>query len=214
MIFPEYRTLFFHIPRTGGTSVEQMFAGGPLNPGVVDRERLWGWDPTEHFNLHHATIETTLRLIGEAHFAELYKFAVVRDPFARMVSIYAYNYYQYREKYQNFKAYVLALPHIVKFGHCRKGHHETPQHHFTHRAGKQAVDTLLRFEALPDCMDEVRTRLGITAPLRRTNKSPRPELSSVTPALHYDDEMIAVMQRVYAGDFELLGYPSTPRAPA
>jgi hypothetical protein len=212
MIFPEYRTIFFHIPRTGGTSVEQMLAGGPLNAAVVDRERLWGWDPTEHFNLHHATIETTLRLIGEARFAELYKFAVVRDPFARMVSVYAYNHRHYHEKYKGFKAYVLALPRIVTLGHCRKGHHETPQHHFTHRAGKQAVDGLLRFEALPGCMDEVRTRLGIAAPLPRVNKSRRPELSDVPAAQHYDAEMIEIMREVYAGDFELLGYPSTPHA--
>jgi hypothetical protein len=214
MIFPEHRTLFFHIPRTGGTSVERMLAGGPLNAAKVDHERLWGWEPTEHFNLHHATIETTLQRIGEARFAEYYKFAICRDPFDRMVSVYAYNHRHYHEKHGAFKNYVLSLPRIVNAAHCRKGHHETPQHHFTHRAGRQAVDTLLRFEALPDCMDEVRTRLGITAPLPRTNESPRPELSRVPTALHYDDEMIAVMQHVYASDFELLGYPSTPRAPA
>lgn len=214
MIFPEYRTIFFHIPRTGGTSVEQMLAGGPLNAAFVDRERLWGWDPSEHFNLHHATIETTIRLIGEERFAAHYKFAVVRDPFARMVSVYAYNHRHYHEKYQSFKAYVCALPRIVGLPHCRKGHHETPQHHFTHREGKQAIDTLLRFEALPGCMDEVRTHLGVTAPLPQVNKSRHPELSSVPVTEHYDAEMIEIMRQVYAGDFELLGYPSTPRSPA
>lgn len=210
MIFPEHRTIFFHVPRTGGTSVERMLAKGPLDASVVDRERLWGWDPQEGFNLHHATLATTRRLIGPERFAAYYKLAVVRDPFSRLVSVYSYNFRHYHEKYADFRGFVRALPKIVQAKHCRLGHHETPQHQFTHEGGVQAVDTLLRFEDLPGCMDVVRARLGITEPLPNVNKSRYPELTSVPVESHYDAETVDIMRHVYAEDFELLGYPDTP----
>lgn len=213
MIFPEHRTIFLHVPRTGGTSVERMLAKGPLDASVVDRERLWGWDPQEGFNLHHATVATTLRLIGRERFAAYYKFAVVRDPFARLVSVYSYNFGHYHAKYGGFGAYVRALPRIVKAPHCRNGHHETPQHQFTHLEDEQAVDTVLRFEALPGCMDVIRDRLGIAAPLPNVNKSRHPELTSVPVEAHYDAEGVDIMRHVYAQDFALFGYPETPTSP-
>lgn len=210
MIFPEHRTIFFHVPRTGGTSVERLLAGGALDARVTDRERLWGWDPQEHFNLHHATVETTLRLIGRERFAAYYKLAVVRDPFSRLVSVYSFNFRHYHEKYVDFRGFVRALPKIVQTKHCRLGHHETPQHCFTHEGGVQAVDTVLRFEDLPGCMDEVRARLGIAAPLPNVNKSRYPELTSVPVAAHYDAEGVDIMRQVYAQDFARFGYPDTP----
>ena len=194
--------------------MEQWLAGGQLDASVVDRERLWGWDPQQGFNLHHATVATTLELIGRERFAAAYKLAVVREPFARLLSVYSYNYRHYHEKHGSFGAYLRELPKIVKAPHCRKGHHETPQHQFTHLDGVQAVDTVLRFEALPGCMDEVRTRLGIAAPLPNVNKSRHPELTSVPTAMHYDAEGVDIMRHVYAQDFALFGYPDTPTSQA
>lgn len=210
MIFHEHRTIFFHVPRTGGTSVEQMLAEGPLDASVPDRARLWGWDPEEAFNLHHATCATTVRLAGRALFDAYFKFAVVRNPFTRMVSTYYYQFNRYERAYGSFKGYLQALPELVETPLRRKGHHETPQREFTHLGGEQAVDAILRFEDLPGCIDVIRARLGVAAPLPDVNKTRYPSVTRKPTAGHYDAEGVDLVRRVYADDFALFGYPDTP----
>ena len=209
MIFPEHRTIFFHVPRTGGTSVEQMLAKGPLDASVMDRERLWGMDREAGFNLHHATCATTLQLIGRERFDAWYKFAVVRDPFFRMVSFYYYNFNDYRRRFGDFKGYLQALPDLMARRGNKQGHHETPQRDFTHVDGQQVVDTILRFEALPGCIDAVRERLGVTEALPDVNKTRYPSVRRKPTAAHYDAETVDLVRRAYADDFALFGYPDT-----
>lgn len=210
MIFPAYRAIFFHVPRTGGTSVEQMLAGGPLNAAVVDREHLWGWDPEEQFNLHHATCATTLRLIGRERFDAHDKLTVVRNPFARLVSAFYYVFPAHERRYGGFKGYLRALPELMAMPLNQKGHHETPQHAFTHLDGVQAVDTILRFEELPGCLDPVRARLGVAAPLPHVNQTRYPSVRRKRTAVFYDAEAVELVLRAYAEDFALFGYPETP----
>jgi len=210
MIFPEHALIFFHVPRSGGTSVEQMLAGRPLDASILDRERLWGWDPETSCNLHHATVVTTLRLLGQARFDAYAKLAVVRDPFSRMVSAYYYNFPHYHQRFGSFKGYVEALPDLIETPTNRSGHHETPEVRFTHLDGEQVVDTILRFEDLPGCMDVVRTRLGITEPLPRVNETRYPSVMRKPTEAHYDGDAVDIVRRVYAEDFRVFGYPDTP----
>lgn len=210
MIFHEHRTIFFHVPRTGGTSVELMLVGKLLDPSVVDRDRLWGWDPDERFFLQHATCATTLRFVSREVFDGYYKLAVVRNPFTRLVSTYYYKFLAHERAYGSFAGYLRALPELIETPREKKGDHETPQREFTHLGGAQAVDAVLRFEDLPGCMDAFRARLGITATLPDVNKTRYPSVTRKPTARHYDAEGVDIVRRVYADDFALFGYPDTP----
>ncbi len=210
MIFHDRRAIFFHVPRAGGTSVELMLAGGTLDQSALDRARLWGRDEAEGLYLHHATCATTLALVGREVFDAYYKFAVVRNPFTRRVSAYYYLFHVYERRFGSFKGYLRALPELLEKKSCKKGNHQTPMHAFTHVDGVQVVDTVLRFEDLPGCMDAVRSRLGVTAPLPDVNKTRYPSVTRKPTARHYDAEGVDIVRQVYAGDFALFGYPDTP----
>jgi hypothetical protein len=175
----------------------------------VDRDRLWGLDKNEGFNLHHATCATTLRLIGQERFDAYFKFTVVRNPFSRMVSTYYYLFSHHEKKYGSFNGYLRALPELIELRRNKGGHHQTPQREFTHLGGEQAVDVILKFEDLPGCMDTVRARLGIKNPLPHVNKSAHPAQTRKPTAAHYDAEGVDIIRRVYADDFALFGYPDT-----
>ncbi|WP_437996008.1 sulfotransferase family 2 domain-containing protein [Sorangium sp. So ce185] len=210
MIFPEHRTIFFHVPRTGGTSVELMFMKRLLDPSVMDRDRLWGPDRNERFYLQHATCATTLRLIGRERFDAYFKFAVVRNPFSRMVSTYYYLLPRHEKMYGSFKGYLRALPELIELPTNKGGGHQTPQREFTHLGGEQAVNVILKFEDLPGCMDTVRARLGITDPLPHVNETRFPSVKRTPTAAHYDAESVDIVLRVYADDFRLFGYSPAP----
>ena len=77
---PDHNALFVHIPKTGGTSVNRVMthAAAPLNPdGDSDVD-----------NLHHLTA-AVLRARLPA-FDSYFRFAVVRNPWDRLVSEYHY----------------------------------------------------------------------------------------------------------------------------
>jgi hypothetical protein len=210
MIFPEHQAIFFHVGRTGGTSVEQMLSPEPRDEKTLDRERLFGPDPREGIFLQHATCETTRRLVGEERFAAYYKLTIVRNPFTRLVSVYYYNFHRLRRQLGTFEAYVRALPSMAADRAYLKGSHEIAQRHYTHIGGDQVVDAILRFEELPGCIEPVRARLGIAAALPATNETRYPSVVKKPTAAHYDAGTIEVMRRVYAEDFALYGYPDTP----
>ena len=83
MIDEFHKFVFIHIPRTGGTSIEQSF-----NP-----ERI----PNQHMQLKHISDK----------FSDYFKFAFVRNPWERMVSYY------FMDRYSNgisFLEFVKLIP--------------------------------------------------------------------------------------------------------
>ena len=73
MIINEYKTIFVHIPKSAGTSIESYFGSGSFTI-----------QPPKHDNIHQIKIR----------FPEIYKtyrkFAIIRNPYDKMVSWYFY----------------------------------------------------------------------------------------------------------------------------
>jgi hypothetical protein len=81
--------------------------------------------------------------------------------------------------------------------------HFRPQVDFLHRgAGGIGVDFMGRFERLPEDFATVRDRLRLKSALPHLNPTRDRHSVEWTPA------MAAVVQRLYARDFEELGYPA------
>lgn len=90
MISHEHKFIFVHIPRTGGTSIEQQF-GHNLKNG------------RKHWNLQNCK-----NYLDYQTFNNYFKFSFVRNPWSRMVSLY----HKKQPRFTNnlsFKEYVKAV---------------------------------------------------------------------------------------------------------
>jgi hypothetical protein len=210
MIFPYYKTIFFHVGKTAGTAVEKMLMPIPLDPYKPDRRLLFGKDAQENIRLQHATCKTVKRLAGEEIFNTYFKFTLVRNPYTRMVSVFYYLYNVHKKQFGSFKNFIMLMPLWAKDQSLLKGSHYIPQIHYTHIDGEKVVDYVAKFEELPASLDPVRSRLGITRQLERHADFIHPRRPSCPMSEIYGREMVAVMQEVFARDFQCFGYNPEP----
>jgi hypothetical protein len=145
----QYKFIFVHVPKTGGSAVHVAFKDF-FN--VIDRS-----DPPP--DKHHASLEKIIS--DNSHMddiCEYFSFAFVRNPWARLLSGFC-DFQQIRQKITDidFKSFVRNI-------HSGSGHysnliediHFKPQHLFV-----ESVDYIGRTENLEGCFEEVTSRLGI-----------------------------------------------------
>jgi len=210
MIFHRYKAIFFHIGKTAGSSIEQMIAPGTRDPYLANRHEMYGFDEKLNIYLHHASCRTTRDIVDAEIFDSYFKFAIVRNPYTRMISAYYYLYDQNRELYGDFKDFIMALPELAAHPEKLRGSHQISQLHYTHLDGAQVADYIGRFEQLDVCIAEINARLGLEATLPTVNATQHPDYPARDKGAAYDDEMIAVMRNVYADDFTVYGYGDAP----
>ncbi len=214
MIFHSLRTILFHPGKTAGTSFERWLEPErQRDPYIADRATLFGWDPEFGVFLQHATCQLTRRLVGEERFDAFFKFVIVRDPFARLASVYGYNRAQlHQEGCSTFRDFVLSLETRLENPAVENGLHVCPQVAYAYTDGRMALDYVGRFEDLPAAAERIRQQLGLADPLPHLNQSAGSVAMARAQPYQYDPEMVAVIQTVYAADFEAFGYPTTPEA--
>lgn len=206
------RLLFVHVPKTAGTSVER--ATGLLGDWrIEDLERLFGLACTRppdgrRFGsafLQHLTYRELARVLDRETLANLRTFTVVRNPWDRLVSVYAnpdpHLLTQSAELgvalagigFSEFLERTLGLEHA----------HLRPQlDYLLDDRGDVAVDHVLRFERLTEDFERFCRRMGIGAvALPHENRSARGPYSA-----YYDDRTRALVAQRYACDIETFGY--------
>ncbi|MEM9636068.1 MAG: sulfotransferase family 2 domain-containing protein [Pseudomonadota bacterium] len=185
--------IFIHIPKTGGISVA---------------EGLFGSHAAAHTALY-----TYLALYGARRFDAMFKFAIVRNPWDRVVS--AYHFMQAGGLTETDRAFSEA--HMQGFADINdfveRGLPRPEIRHWTHfkpqmlflrdpRTGDIGVDALGRFETLAADYDRIAARLGIDRPLPHRNKGrARPRTGPGLSA-----SAIARIDEFYAEDAAALGY--------
>lgn len=115
--------LFLHIPKTGGTTIENW-----LNSTNKFKTQLFFGRPLEDVKVtpQHFGYDTVSKLIGDFEESEIFKFAIVRDPYERLVSEFFYR---------------------VKLGHLKLG--RCPERFFS----CWVVDTLKNAKNNPHLLD-------------------------------------------------------------
>ncbi len=231
MICPQQRCLFIHIPKTAGQSVERVFlALNGLDWGtrgaLLLRENP---DPAQGPpRLAHLTAQDYLHYgyLTPDQFRAYFKFAFVRNPWARMVSLYRHLSYGV-----SFRDYLL--------GEFRKKVWKEmhwfvrPQVEFvTDGDGTLLVDFVGRFERLQADFDAICQQLGLPPTnLPHVNKA-EDHARKARPGLHprrlarflrkgryrrpapqfphwrdyYDDDTRALVAELYRADVERFGY--------
>ena len=210
----ELRCLFVHVPRTGGTSIEKALGmGGDVE--VEDADLLFGRIRSEQHLarrfgsdfFQHLTLREVRSLESAGLSRGYFSFAIVRNPWDRIVSVYA--------RLIAGGAGVLAEqlgvtdPSSLSFGAflelaegCSHSH-LVPQADFVvGEDGAVAVDLVGRFEELSASFEEVRQRLGRPElALPHVNRSSHRHYSS-----YYDAATRERVGRMYARDIEAFGY--------
>lgn len=210
-----HRTIFIHIPKTGGTSIEAVLGmhGNREDVGVVpypdqtaDRERFYGR------HLTHMTAERLrAELNDEAVFSSYFKFSVVRNPWERLVSTCAWSGRKWATGQmldrQEFDAFVrrthAAFAAVRGASQPAALHpHVVPQvAYLFDAAGRSCVDFIGRTETLERDWRVIRDRLGVDADLPTRMKSwHRPYRE------YYDADTHEMVAEIYASDIEAFGY--------
>jgi hypothetical protein len=182
MICDEYKFIFIHIPKNGGTSVRRL-----IKP---------------HGRPQHRTA-----LKHRKQFPKKYKsystFAFVRNPWARMVSQYFYKRKQYgivrrkRNKGAATKPFDVWLK--CRLNNPSKVH--TQLEWLTDPKGRIIVDNVIKLEEVTEGWQELREITGFPFKLPHKNSTKHEPYTS-----YYDKRLVGLVKTVFAEDIKRLGY--------
>lgn len=187
MIDHEKRLLFIHIARTGGTSIEHALVGNDW----------WEIDPSSK----HLSASQTRKFYGEAIWNSYTKFTVVRNPWDRIVSMWATNWWAnnsedlslYESTHEKLRHFVLQLkPHpYEKYGSL-----------FYYEILDEIIDFTLRFESLTTDFSTMLTKLDLpNTILPHCEKRDRKNYSE-----YYDNDTEKLVGSIFQRDIELFQY--------
>ena len=204
MYSDKFKTIFVHIPKTGGQSVEQVFlaehdltskkrAALLLREAEDDEEgpkRLAHLFAREYVQHGYVTAD---------EFAACFKFTIVRNPYDRAVSRFRFKLGATPSLKKTFR------DHVISLDRDRLPRHDERQSDFVlDESGKLMVDAILRFETLSADFAEVSKRIfGRAIELPHENKS-----KAEMPAEANDTDLRRILYRKYERDFDLFKYPS------
>lgn len=205
MISHARRCIFIHIPKTAGDSVEWAIWGSRRTEA-----ELFGGFVTKLGNkyqtggLQHLLARQVRQEVGEATFAAYFSFTVVRNPWDRAVSQYAF-----MRRRADLRT-LIGMPEGASFAEYLDRTAGTehvqwmPQLPFIEDAdGQRLVEVIARFETLREDMAPIFARIGMPgAVLPHRNASAR--------EADYRDYYSAATRRVvalrYGADIEAFGY--------
>lgn len=223
LISEDYGFIFIHVPKTAGTSVSAVLE--PLaqyrrpSPWIKLRRRLPGPLPARsHYFSQHARAEDVRRRIGAGRFDGLFSFAFVRDPYSHALS-----HYRHLSRYRHERiARQVRRMDFAAFLRWRADGARRPHWHYVERvafmgdqagfvtdaAGRVLVNRICRFERLQEEMRWLSARLGLPALAlpHMLATGAAAEAETAEGAL-FTPEAIATINRLYARDFDLFGYP-------
>ena len=208
MISHDKKCIFIHIPKCGGTSVEDVI--WPKDQGRTEQD-LWMGFVTRFENkyqtggLQHLLAWQVRDEVGRDVFGAYYKFAFVRNPWDRIVSQFAYMQqrpdlmeYLGMESGTEFKSYLelIRLKDHVQW---------SPQVRFLlDQDGSILVDRIGRLETFNEDCRQIFLALGLKSGQLpgHVNRSERRSFR------HYycDRESIDMVADIFAEDIDLLGY--------
>lgn len=206
-----FRSIFVHIPKTGGSSIEcSLDLISKRNE--PDRDRLYGRIGSQEKNMlncvsnfyQHLTYTEILKIHPNLLIDNYTSFSIVRNPWERFVSTFANideNLLQQARglgielENLNFKEFVLATQHLRHV-------HLLPQWHFiASSTGTILVNDIIRFEAIDVGFSQLSKNLKLDAKLPFINQSKHRPYQQ-----YYDHETIEIIRMRYQRDIDLLNY--------
>lgn len=161
----KYKSIFVHIPKTGGTSIEKI-----LNIPLLDNNYLRSHTIFNINNVEYAPQHFTSKILKEHDLVKPYwntyfKFSIVRHPYNRVLSEYFWNtksnnfdIMQYRKWFNDYYANI-------------NTDHKLSQYDYLYINGNLAVDYVGKFEELLKTFSYIKNKLSIKQDLPHIQKS-------------------------------------------
>lgn len=186
MISHERKIILIHIPKTGGTSIENM---------------LDMYGKYRHLPYHES------RAMYSKYWDKYFKFSFIRNPWDRLVSIY--HFYKFGNERINRKIKRNLEPTFGEFimGLKNNPNHPlkmliSPQKDWVYSPnGELMVDFLGRFENYENDINKIFEIIGGKAPIRHDRKSVRGNYRD-----YYTPELVKIVEELCRVDIEFFGY--------
>lgn len=188
----KYRTVFIHIPRTGGTSFQSIFMDNIFR---------------EHYSYQIYSYADSIK------FNRFFKFAFVRNPYDRLISTFSYLsqggnqrgdlYFQdlIASKYLTLERFVLKFLDNEKINEIAL---LKPQYLYIHDAKRNCmIDFIGRYERIQEDSEYILNKLKINKKLPHKNKSRKD--TKLNEQLK-NSEVKKKICELYNSDFELFNY--------
>jgi hypothetical protein len=191
----EKRVIFLHVPKTGGTTIKRLLGITQLN----------NTDPSIRHSLQHLTCALLREKMGPDKYDQYYRFAFVRNPWARIVSDY------YWRQQLPKKRPVLPFPEFVRNAqnlvHSRNYYDEEFGDHFIPQVEYITdVDDVFRFESFASGVYAVAEKLNVEIdPI--SAKEPKPYDKYWE---YYDTKSRLIISEIYSEEIECFGYEFGP----
>lgn len=226
LISHRYRTIFVHIQRTGGNSVQRVFEA--LDPELVEAVAV---DPSKQ-RTKHCWLQDIADALDPTVLATYTKLAIVRNPFDRLLSWYQFfrdgghpedagipvhdgtngltaeqsaRCEQIGDRVM--REVLRQAPSFAQFVRLPRDHVDFSRFHacqldYISLDGRIGTDVVLRYESLERDFAGLAERLGFPGRLPHRNASSRP--AGYREA--YDPELRALVEARFARDLAAFGY--------
>ena len=215
----EHKTIFVHIPKTGGTSMESALNIRGEWP-QWDENIVYGlWKgghkkkPAQHFSMaeliDYGFVTRTMQ-------EEYFSFCFVRNPWERAVSNFAWmlrkghisplywlSHISPQKQKQYFVRFLKKSRHQLELQKGKFLHHFLPQtSYFLDEHGNSLVNFVGRFETIAEDFATVQRHIGLESkPLPHQQKSTHKQYRE-----YYNDEAKHIVEELYHQEIQLLGY--------
>ncbi|MFG0773282.1 sulfotransferase family 2 domain-containing protein [Vibrio plantisponsor] len=207
MIFHSYKSIFIHIPKTGGSSVENL-----LWPDLSTRTEsdLWMGLVRPYFNkyqtggLQHLLAHQIKKEVGEDIFRQYYKFTLVRNPWDKVISQYMFMI----NKRDDLRTYInmpknASLAEYIELIQKKEHVQWAKQVDFIlDENGELLVDDVFKLENINDDASIMSSRIGLNfSEIPHDNKGSRKPYQD-----YYTEETKEMVYDIYKDDILYLNY--------
>ncbi len=207
LISRKHNFLFVHVYKNAGMSISKALSPFAVSKFQRETVRLLkqlnlscpaSWDPNP-FDTHVTAVELVTAM-GQAEFSSYFSFAVVRNPWDWLVSIYCY---VLKKPDHHLHEHFLSLGSFQNYiGWQCEGGLPLQRDFLFSESGEQLVSFIGQFENLERDFESVCAQIGVSAVLPRINVSRQ----SRSFKEYYDSRLVEMVREKYQPDIDLFDY--------
>ncbi|MCB0668803.1 MAG: sulfotransferase family 2 domain-containing protein [Saprospiraceae bacterium] len=200
--------LFIHIPRTGGTHLEKLlgFKGHDSPPRCgsagygANYEEIMGWDQRTGKMLQHLSYRELVELNFICPDNDLFKLAIIRNPYQRAVSLYKYFGGSFK-----WGDYLSFLQHLQ--GNLAEEYFYRSQYEYVFYLGTNQMNEIIRFENYVKDLARIKESKKLNIEVKfDTSRQSKQEQDYFNLYYHNNPAAIEAVNKIYEKDFEHFGY--------